>query len=142
MGDTCTGMHYCLYFTSQAFARSINRLAEEEFAPTGLAPSQTYLLMLIIDKPGITQKQLAIGMQLAPSTITRFIDTFVRKGLVERKSEGKLVCVTATAKGADLEKTIGQVWANLYKRYSDAMGKDVGDDLAIRLDQAAKTLES
>lgn len=141
MGDTCNGMHFCLYFTSQAFARTINRLAEEEFAPTGLAPSQTYLLMLIIDKPGITQKQLAIGMQLAPSTITRFVDSFVRKGLVTKESEGKLVHVTATDKGAAMEKTIAQVWANLYKRYSDTLGKDVGDDLAIRLDQAAKTLD-
>jgi MarR family transcriptional regulator, organic hydroperoxide resistance regulator len=142
MGDTCHGMHYCLFFTSQAFGRTINRLAEEEFAPTGLAPSQTYLLMLVIDTPGITQKQLGVDMQLAPSTITRFIDAFVRKGLVTKEAEGKLVRVTATKTGAAMQKTINQVWANLYQRYSGALGKDVGDDLAIRLDKAAKTLES
>ena len=142
MGDTCHGMHYCLFFTSQALCRTLNRMAEEEFAPTGLAPSQTYLLMLVIDSPGITQKQLGISMQLAPSTITRFIDSFVRKGLVTKVSEGKLVLVTATERGMEMEKTINQVWASLYQRYSDSMGKDVGDDLAIRLDNAVKSLES
>ncbi len=142
MGDTCHGMHYCLFFTSQAFCRVLNRMAEEEFAPTGLAPSQTYLLMLVIDTPGITQKELGRHMQLAPSTITRFIDSFVRRGLVTKEAQGKLVRVTATKAGEEMEKTIQEVWATLYQRYSDALGKDTGDDLAIRLDQATKTLES
>ncbi len=142
MGDTCHGMHYCLFFTSQALCRSLNRLAEEEFAPTGLAPSQTYLLMLVIDSPGITLKQLGLDMQLAPSTITRFIDSFVRKGLVTKASEGKLVHVTATKQGVGMEKTINQVWANLYQRYSDALGKDAADNLAIQIDSAVKSLES
>ncbi len=141
MGDTCHGMHYCLFFTSQAFCRVLNRFAEEDFAPTGLAPSQTYLLMLIIDTPGITQKKLAEDMQLAPSTITRFIDNFLRRGLVTKKSEGKLVQVTATETGLEMEKTIQKVWEKFYQRYSKALGKDVGDDLAIRLDEATRTLE-
>jgi len=38
----------------------MNRMADEEFAPTGLAPSQTYLLMIVIDNPGTNQKELGL----------------------------------------------------------------------------------
>ncbi len=141
MGDTCNFMHYCLFFTSQALCRTMNRMADEEFAPTGLAPSQTYLLMIVIDTPGISQKDLGEHMQLAPSTITRFIDNFVRRGLVTKESDGKLVRVTATSSGQEMAPVIDKVWAQLYKRYSDAMGKEVGDDLAVRLDAAVKALD-
>ena len=142
VGDTCNFMHFCLFFTSQAFCRSINRMAEKEFATTGLAPSQTYLLMIVIENPGITQKELAGHMQLAPSTITRFIDSFVRRGLVTKEADGKLVKVMATEIGETMTVEIQKVWTKLYERYSDALGKEVGDDLAVRLDQATKALES
>ena len=142
MGDTCNYMHYCLFFTSQALCRTMNRMAEEEFAPTGLAPSQTYLLMIVIDNPGITQKELGKHMQLAPSTITRFIDNLVRRKLVTKEADGKLVKVTATEAGKQMAPVIDKVWAQLYQRYSDVLGKEAGDDLAVRLDQAAKALES
>ncbi len=141
MGDTCNYIQSCLFFTSQALCRTMNRLAEEEFAPTGLAPSQTYLLMIVIDHPGITLKELGLHMQLAPSTITRSIDNLVRRKLVTKEADGKLVKVTATKAGQQMAPVIDKVWAQLSQRYSDALGKDVGDDLAVRLDQAVKALD-
>ena len=141
MGDTCNFMHYCLFFTSQALCRAMNRLAEEEFAPTGMAPSQTYLLMIIVENPKITQKALGEQMQLAPSTITRFVDNFVRRKLVRKEHNGKVVQVTATEKGRQMVPVIEKVWAQLYQRYCDALGKEEGDDLAIRLDKARKALD-
>ncbi len=142
MSDTCQSMHGCLFFTAQALCRTLTRIAEEELAPTGLAPSQTYLLMLVIDCPGISQKELGENMQLAPSTITRFVDSFIRKGLVTKKSEGKLVRVSATERGLALEATIKQVWARMHERYSAALGEEERNDLAIRLDQTVKALEA
>lgn len=141
MGDTCHLMHGCLFFTAQALGRSLNRMAEEEFAITGLAPSQTYLLMLVADRPGITQKRLGIDMQLAPSTITRFIDNLVRRGFVMKEAKGKLVHVSATAAGEKMEPVIQKAWAKMYERYSDVLGKKTGDELALQLDQAAKALD-
>ncbi len=141
MDDTCNSMHYCLFFTANAMCRALTRIADEEFAPTGLAPSQTYLLMMVIDSPTITQKQLGENMQLAPSTITRFIDNLVLRGLVTKQSEGKSVQVTATKAGKNMKPVIQAAWEKMYKRYSDALGKEAGDDLAVRLDQAVRSLE-
>ena len=142
MANTCHNMHACLFFTAQAFCRSLSRLADEEFAPTGLAPSQTYLLMIIVENPAITQKELGEHMQLAPSTITRFMDSLVRRKFVTKESAGKLVKVTATEAGLAMAPVIQAAWAKMYQRYADALGKEQGDDLALRLDQAATMLDS
>ncbi len=141
MKDTCNHMHQCLYFTSQALCRTLNRMAEEALAPTGLAPSQTYLLMLIRDRPGITQKELGLEMQLAPSTVTRFIDDFVRRGLVSKETAGKLACVTATEQGLAMEKPIQEAWQRLYDRFTEALGPEQAHQLALQLDAAVQQLE-
>jgi DNA-binding MarR family transcriptional regulator len=47
---------------------------------TGLSPSHAFLMMLATDYPGIGQKELSERLHLAPSTVTRFIDSLVHKG--------------------------------------------------------------
>ena len=59
-------LHNCLYFTANSLARQISRLADEEFRLTGLSPSHAFLLMLVNEKPGITQKELGLALNLAP----------------------------------------------------------------------------
>ena len=63
----------CLYYSANALAREIGKIADEEFAPTGLAPSQAFMMMTVIEKPGIQPMEISHIMMLAPSTITRFI---------------------------------------------------------------------
>jgi DNA-binding MarR family transcriptional regulator len=84
-----TILHNCLYFTANSLARVITRMADEEFRRTGLSPSHAFLMMLVNDTPGIAQKELAESLQLAPSTVTRFIDSLVHKGYLTREVEGK-----------------------------------------------------
>lgn len=43
----------CLYFSSNALARKMEKLAIECWKPVGLSPSHAYLLMLVLDNPGI-----------------------------------------------------------------------------------------
>jgi len=43
----------CLHYSVNASARVITKIAEEEFAPTGLAPSYTFLLMTVNWNPGV-----------------------------------------------------------------------------------------
>ena len=89
-------LHNCLYFTANSLARVITRMAEEEFRRTGLSPSHAFLMMLVNDNPGIGQKELCEQLHLAPSTVTRFIDSLVHRGYLARKSDGKVSRVYAT----------------------------------------------
>lgn len=134
-------LHNCLYFTANTLARQISHLAEEEFRFTGLSPSHAFLLMLVNERPGITQKELSEALHLAPSTVTRFIDSLqMQRGLVERRTKGKLAKIYPTDQGREMQETIAKCWKALYHRYSDVLGETEGCELTRVIDQASEKL--
>lgn len=130
-------LHNCLYFTANSLSRVITRMAEQEFMGTGLSPSHAFLIMLVNASPGILQKELCESLNLAPSTVTRFIDTLYHRGLVTRQSQGKSTMVFPTDTGRALQKPIQTAWQNLHTRYARVLGLKEGDDLTARIDQAS-----
>ena len=133
-------LHNCLYFTANSLARVISRMAEEEFRKTGLSPSHAFLMMLVTDTPGIGQSELCDRLHLAPSTVTRFIDTLVHKGYLTRQSEGKASRVYATPSGEGLRSPIEDAWCSLHQRYAKVLGLQQGDDLTALIDEAGRKL--
>ena len=140
MGNSSNILHNCLYFTANSLARVISRMAEEEFRKNGLSPSHAFLMMLANDLPGLTQNELAEQLNLAPSTVTRFIDTLVNKGFLTRHSEGKLSRIYPTKNGQLLKEDIDASWKNLHERYSKILGQENGDQLAAAVDAASLKL--
>lgn len=135
-------LHNCLYFTANSLSRVITRMAEEEFRKTGLSPSHAFMMMLVVDNPGVGQKKLCEQLQLAPSTVTRFIDTLEYKGYVTRQSEGKASKVYPTEKGKQLRAPIDNAWKNLYQCYSKVLGSKESDKLTSMIDKAADKLSN
>ena len=131
----------CLYFTANALARTISRLADVEFRSTGLAPSHAFLLMLVIESPGVAQKELSRSLQLAPSTVTRMVDALAAKKLVTRAISGRTTMVSPTQKGKKLLPTIHEAWWSLRRSYCEKLGEVEGDELARRIDEARAELE-
>ncbi len=140
MANCKTLLHNCLYFTANSLARVITRMAEEEFRRTGLSPSHAFLMMLVDDDPGIGQKELCAQLHLAPSTVTRFIDSLVHKGYLIRRADGKAVKVYPTKEGEDLRGSIAEAWKNLHQRYSNVLSLKNGDELAALIDTASEKL--
>ena len=133
-------LHHCLYFTANSLGRSITRLAEEAFRPTGLSPSHAFVLMTAAGSPGIGPGDLAAKLALAPSTVTRFVDALVAKGLLSRTAEGRAARLAATPAGLALLKGIEKSWKRLHRAYSDVLGPD-GDRLAADIHAACRKLE-
>jgi MarR family transcriptional regulator, organic hydroperoxide resistance regulator len=131
----------CLYYSANALARIITKMAEDEFAVTGLTPSYAFLLMSIASNPGIQPTDLSREMLLTPSTITRLIEKLEHKGLVTRNNLGKITEVCPTEKGIALEKEVKQSWIQLYKKYSDILGEEQGKKLTAEIYSATKRLE-
>jgi len=113
----------CLYFSANALARSITRLAEEVFDPTGLSPSQAFILMTVASKPGINPGEVAQKMQLTASTVTRLMDALERRALVRRVAEGRAVVVQPTKEGTRLAEAVRDAWRQLYLNYSGLLGE-------------------
>jgi len=130
----------CLYFSTNVFSRSMTRMAEDAFAPTGLSPSHAFTLKLVIENPGIVPNDLAKILQLAPSTVTRLVDLLVAKKYVRRESEGKISRLTATAKGEKVRDSISKAWRSLQRRYDELLGKEAGEQLTRLLIHAADKL--
>ena len=114
----------CLYFSSNALARKIEKLANESWKKVGLAPSHAYLLMLAIEEPGIQPSALVKQLLLTPSTITRLIEKLEEKKLVVRANEGKLTNVYPTSKAKALLPELKECLHHFYQNYSSIIGKD------------------
>ena len=131
----------CLYFSANRLSRIMNRMAEEAFAPIGLSPAYAFLIMAVLEEPGMTQKQLSAKLHIAPSTCTRFVDKLIVKQLVTRTQDGKLVYISPTKKAEDLLPEIKKCWKLLYDRYCDLLGKDLADQLSRDIHHAGEQLE-
>ena len=130
----------CLYFTANALARKVEKLALESWSKVSLSPSHAYLLMLVAEEPGIQPTFLAEHLQLQPSTVTRLIEKLESKKLLVRTYGGKLTNVYPTPKGKDMLPTLKECLYEFYNRYSDILGKDESAKLVQNMGRIADKL--
>ena len=114
----------CLFFSTNALARKVEKLALKSWKPAGLSPSHSYLLMLVIEEPGTQPGCLSNQLQLTPSTITRLIEKLEDQKLVYRTTEGKTTSVFATPKGKTLLPVLKECSASFSNSYSAILGRE------------------
>ncbi len=131
----------CLYYSANALARLMTKIADEEFAITGLSSSYAFLLMTVNNKPGIQPKEISEQMQLTPSTITRLIEKMEQKKLLVRKSTGRSTEVFPTERSKALLPIIKEAWKNLYNRYAELLGEAEAKKLTADIYTAVNKLE-
>jgi len=112
----------CLYFTTNALARKVEKLAVEAWKPVGLSPSHAYLLMMVIEEPGLQPGTLSDHLQLTPSTISRLIEKLEEKKLVVRVTEGKVTNVYATPAAKNMLPQLKNCVSTFSKNYTDILG--------------------
>lgn len=131
----------CLYHAANAMARSISRIADEEFAEADISPTQGFIVMTVVKRPGIRAGDIAKEMQLTPSTITRMLDKLEERGFVSRSSEGKAMLVYPTPEALGAEQRIKTAWGKMYARYAQSLGNENGAALAQALNKASSLLD-
>lgn len=114
----------CMYFSSNALARRMEKLASESWKKVDLTASHAYLLMLVIEEPGIQPSAIVEQLLLTPSTITRLIEKLEEKKLVTRTTEGKLTNVYPTPKAKKMLPELKDCVDHFYQAYSSILGKE------------------
>lgn len=131
----------CLYYSANALARMITKIADEEFSITGLSSSYAFVLLTVAGKPDLQIGEIANIMQLTPSTVTRLIEKMETKGLVTRTHEGRSTFVSLTEKGGDIIPKVRNAWAKLYQRYTVLLGEKESQALTAMISGATEKLE-
>ena len=130
----------CLYFSSNALARKVEKLAQESWKPVGLSPSHAYLLMIVIEEPGVQPGLLARELQLTPSTITRLIEKLEEKKLVVRVTEGKTTSVYPTSRAKELNSKLKDCVQHFYGAYAAVLGKEESGKMVRSMNKLADKL--
>lgn len=132
----------CLYYSANALARMMTRLADEAFSVTGLSPSYAFVLMIVNDHPGIQPGDVAQKMLLTPSTVTRLVDKLEHKGYLGRTAEGRTSLIAPTEKSLQLQPKLKAAWKDLYDRYVAILGEEESRKLtALSYEASLKLME-
>ncbi|HEU4633515.1 MAG TPA: MarR family transcriptional regulator [Flavisolibacter sp.] len=132
----------CLYFTSAALARKVEKLATKSWKKVNLSPSHAYLLMAILEEPGIQPMVLSGQLHLQPSTITRLMEKLEEKKLLVRTAEGKITNVYPTPKAKELYPKMKDCLHEFYQQYSQLLGKEDSSRLVEDMAKIADRLEA
>jgi DNA-binding MarR family transcriptional regulator len=131
----------CIYFSANALARKIEKLACDCWKTVNLSPSHAYLLMVVIEDPGVQPGTLSDELQLTPSTITRLIEKLEEKKLVVRTMEGKVTNVYPTPKAKDLYSKLKECSNNFVETYSSILGREESARLVQNINKVADKLQ-
>jgi len=136
-----TGNPYAnsLYFASSVLARQIEKLATEVWKPSGLTPSQGYLLLHILYYSDSFPFFISRRLLLSPSAITQLVDKLVKKQLVIRFKGEHCTLIRGTEKAWELEPVL----ATCERAFRDRCDALLGADAAVlksAMNQAADKL--
>ena len=132
----------CLYYSVGALSRQLAKLAEDAFAPTGLAPSYGFVIMTVGKADGVSPGQIAQTMQLTPSTVTRLVEKLEYKGFLRRESQGRSTQVYLTEAGQQLLPQVRTSWKQLYDGYVALLGPELSKSLNGLVFEATQRLEN
>lgn len=114
----------CMYFSANLLARRLNSIADQAFKDMEITTTQGFTL-LAIDKLGLhTPSEIAIELEMNPSTITRFLDKLETLGYVERTYCGRHSEVNITPLGLEQKKAFYTSWNKVHQAISDEFGEE------------------
>ncbi len=122
----------CIYFNTNALARQVNKIWDDAFKPFGLSPSHAYVLRVVLKQPGISMKQIAEELELAPSTVTRFVDSLINNDFLIRiadEDDKRGTLVMPTKKAKKIHKALEKTGQGLYSQMNQLIGKKAFSEL-------------
>lgn len=117
-----------------SFSRDVTRLFDGYFKEYKLATPFVELLIHIHKNEKLSQKELAERMNLAPSTITRFINKLQIRGFIEKKMNGRMAYITLSEKGNERIPHL----IESYRKAEETLRKKLGEKFVHTTEQLLK----
>ncbi len=134
----------CLYFNSNALARTVTRIWTEKYRQFNLSPPHAFLLRLVLARPGMFPRELAEELNLTRSTITRFVDSLEKQDLLVRQttgSDGREVQIFPTQKAEKIKTQLNDTGKDLTQLMKDVLGNEELSDVVSTLRQIKKSID-
>lgn len=134
----------CLYFNSNALARTVTRIWKEKYRQFNLSPPHAFLLRVVLAKPGMLPRELAEELNLTRSTITRFLDSLEKQNLLVRKttgSDGREVQIFPTQKAEKIQIQLNDTGKELTQLMKDILGNEELSEVVSTLRQIKKSID-
>lgn len=135
----------CLYFNSNALARTVSRIWAEAYRQFDLSPPHAFLLRVVLAKPGLLPRELAEELNLSRSTITRFLDSLEKRDLLQRRpaeKDRRELQVYPTTAAKAMHKKLDGTGGKLSKLMGEKIGKEELSETVAKLREIQKFLES
>ncbi|KRK97663.1 hypothetical protein FD04_GL001699 [Secundilactobacillus odoratitofui DSM 19909 = JCM 15043] len=91
----------CAYFTAAKYMRAVERHADAAFAPTGMKPAYSYIMLTLEDAHPQSITNLAEVLGYERSSISRMVKTLATKHLVTLTAQGRTTQVDLGAQATD-----------------------------------------
>lgn len=127
---------HCLYFNTTALARLLEKEWSAAFASFELTPPQAFMLRLVLDQPGLSQRELADAMTIARPTATRVLDGLEARKLIQRRAgeaDGREQRIHPTVAAEALRTSLNTESGNVTRRLKHLLGPQVFDQVVDKL---------
>lgn len=116
----------CLVVRVRALNRGITRLYDAILRGHGLRSSQMSILVAVVGYGPLQPSQLAQGLDLEKSTVSRDVDRMVERGWIETlpHEDGRSHWLAATPAGKTLLEQVSAAWEEGQKRAQQQLGAD------------------
>jgi DNA-binding MarR family transcriptional regulator len=114
----------CLYFLMTSAVRRMDETAIESFREAGFCPSHAFIMMLVINTPGLNIREISDILHLAPSTTSRFLDKLEHKGLIRKEASGKMKRIYPTPRGSEKNDILKKCWENVREGLVSRIGEE------------------
>jgi DNA-binding MarR family transcriptional regulator len=132
----------CVCANVRRLARVATRLYDDELRPAGLEVGQFALLATLRRSGDMTQRQLALGLGMDTSSLTRTLALLSRQGWISRQTgaDRRSRVFSITAEGSAQFKRALPYWQRAQQAFSDVVGVTRASQLSELVNSAAAEL--
>ncbi|WDF83220.1 helix-turn-helix domain-containing protein [Lacticaseibacillus pabuli] len=116
--------HTCAYFTGARYMRTVEMLADQIFAPTGMKPAYSYIMMALEDKHPMSISEIKDELGYDRSSISRMIRVLEKRNLVSLSAAGRATEIDLTPDSANFLVLANQCLHEFGKMSIDVLGAD------------------